>query len=145
MDDVFSSSGKLGSKNVISAETMSSGTGKRTWASQSEANDRNRSSEPGEKTGCSVGAAVGAGAAVTTGAGSGSGVPAGVFTSARNGSSSAAAASGAYFFRRLRFGSKGGSYSCAVGYVSGAAGERRGFSELYSKMSSAMAAHLLRG
>ena len=80
---------------------MSSGTGKRTSTSQSEANEKYRSVGSGAEAGVSVGA----GAAVTTGAGSASGVLAGAFSSARNGSSSAAAASGAYFVRRLRRGS----------------------------------------
>ena len=68
MGYVLTSSGKLGSKNVISAETMSSGTGKRTSTSQSEANEKYRSVGTGAEAGSSAGVSVGAGAAVTTGA-----------------------------------------------------------------------------
>lgn len=61
MGYVLTSSGKLGSKNVISAETMSSGTGKRTSTSQSEANEKYRSVGSGAELGSSAGASVGAG------------------------------------------------------------------------------------
>ena len=91
MGYVLTSSGKLGSKNVISAETMSSGTGKRTSTSQSEANEKYRSVESSAEAGVSVGA----GAAVTTGSDSDGGASAAGFASASSGSSSAAAASGA--------------------------------------------------
>lgn len=105
MGYVLTSSGKLGSKNVISAETMSSGTGKRTSTSQSEANEKYRSVGTGAEAGSSAGVSVGAGAAVTTGAGSASGVLAALSAARETAAAAPRPRCGAYFVRRLRRGS----------------------------------------